>query len=76
MENLPQDVIRHIGEFGAGHREALRKVHRQIRILQVVYTKFHRHEFDVLGIRYAWVLDKWFFMNSPLEYSDEDEYEA
>jgi hypothetical protein len=67
MENLPQDIVRHIGEFGAGHREAWSKVHRQIRILQRVYTKFHCREFDALGMKYVGVLDTWFFMNSYLD---------
>ena len=74
MENLPQDIVRHILEFGAGHREAWGRMHRQIRILQRVYTKFHCREFDALGIHYASVLDRWFFMNSPVE-DEDDEYE-
>ena len=67
METLPQDIVRHIDEFGAGHREAWSKVHRQIRILQRVYQQFHACEFDALGMKYACVLDKWFFMNSYLD---------
>jgi hypothetical protein len=78
METLPQDIVRHIGEFGAGHREKWSKVHRQIRILQRAYQKFHAREFDALGMKYVCVLDTWFFMNSNVDdYPDDypDTYE-
>jgi len=65
MDNLPMDIIRHINGFGAGHREALRRVHQEYAMLQDAY-----HEFAVAMA--LWDEDKGFCECQYLSYWEED----